>query len=235
MSDRKEKMVLVISELRGIIRFALGGCIFMVFSLTAGGALTGENAVNHSRFCSVCRKLGRGTLGGILFSFCGEYFGYGAWKMISLRGLLAFLYLGILIMAASADRDTGIIGNRFPVEIALLGAASLWLFPEHGMAERIAGMGAASVPMLTLTLIKKDAFGGGDIKLMAVSGFFLGWKAALAAMVIGFFAGGAYCAFLFAKRKVSFGDSFALGPFLALGLGTALFWGEYLVQWYFSI
>ena len=138
-------------------------------------------------------------------------------------------------MAASADRDTGIIGNRFPAEIALLGAVSLWLFPEHGMAERLAGMAAASVPMLTLTLIKKDAFGGGDIKLMAVSGFFLGWKAALAAMVIGFFAGGVYCTFLFARRKVSFGDSFALGPFLALGLGTALFWGEYLVQWYFSI
>lgn len=173
--------------------------------------------------------------GGIFFNFCGSYFGYGAWGLLSLKGSFAFLYLGILTIVAFIDWDTRIIYNRFHIMIGLLGLTALWLFPGHGIWDRLIGAAAVSVPMLLLALAIEGAFGGGDIKLMAVSGFLLGWKAVLAAMFIGLLAAGVYCVWMLAGKKLSRKDAFAFGPFLALGLGIAFFWGDLLVLWYLSV
>ncbi len=154
---------------------------------------------------------------------------------MSLKGIFAFLYLGILTMVAFIDRDTRIIYNRFHIMIGLLGLTALRLFPGRGIWDRLIGAAAVSVPMLLLALVIEGAFGGGDIKLMAVSGFLLGWKAVLAAMFIGLLAGGGYCVWMLAGKKLSRKDAFAFGPFLALGLGIAFFWGDLLVLWYLSI
>lgn len=172
--------------------------------------------------------------GGILFVCCGLFFGFGVTGLLSLRGLLAFVYLGILTMVAYIDWDTRIIYDRFHIVITLLGIASLALFPEHGLADRLAGTAVVAAPMLVLALFIDGAFGGGDIKLMAASGFLLGWRAILAAMFIGLLAGGVYCAAMLAGKKLARRDSFAFGPFLALGLGTAFFWGDRLSAWYVS-
>ncbi|MCM1134235.1 MAG: prepilin peptidase [Clostridium sp.] len=168
--------------------------------------------------------------GGLLFTCCGAYFGYGRWGLLSLRGLIAFAYLGILTIVAFIDWDTRIIYNRFHIGIALLGLAALRFFPEHGLWDRLIGAAVVAAPMLALTLIVEGAFGGGDIKLMSASGFLLGWRAVVAATFIGLFAGGAYCVFMLAKRKLGRKDSFAFGPFLAFGLGIALFWGDKLAD-----
>lgn len=45
---------------------------------------------------------------------------------------------------------------------------------EHGLIDRLIGALIVSVPMLLLALAIPGAFGGGDIKLMAVSEHFLG-------------------------------------------------------------
>ena len=113
-------------------------------------------------------------------------------------------------MVARIDWDTQIIYDRFHILILLLGVAALWLFPEHGMVDRLIGAVIISVPMLLLALIIPGAFGGGDIKLMAASGFFLG-------------------------KKLEKKDHFAFGPFLAFGLALAVFFGDQIVNWYLSL
>ena len=82
--------------------------------------------------------------------------------------------------------------------------------------------------MCSSDLVKEGAFGGGDIKLMAAGGFFLGWRASLAAAWIGLTAAALYCAVLMLKRRLTFKDTIAFGPFLALGLGIASLWGDEL-------
>ena len=173
--------------------------------------------------------------GGVLFVCCSLFFGCGASGLLSLRGLLAFAYLGILTMVAYIDWDTRIIYDRFHIVILLLGAAALWLFPEHSPADRLIGAAVVAVPMLALALLIEGAFGGGDIKLMGASGFLLGWRAILAAMFIGLLAGGVYCVCMLAGKKLTRRDAFAFGPFLALGLGIAFFWGDPIAAWYLSI
>lgn len=173
--------------------------------------------------------------GGLLFILCGISFGFGVSGLVSLRGLLAFAYLGILTMVAWIDWDTRTIYNRFHIGIALLGIAALRLFPTRPLTDRLLGTVAIALPMLALALLIEGAFGGGDIKLMAVSGFLLGWRAVTVAMFIGLLTGGVYCIFMLAKKRLARGDSFAFGPFLAIGLGAAFFWGDKLADWYLAL
>lgn len=174
-------------------------------------------------------------MGGILFLACILRFGAGRWGLISLSGLLAFFYVGILVMAAWIDWDTRIIYDRFSVGIVLLGLWSLVLFPEHAIPQRILGCVIVAVPMLLLSLVIEGAFGGGDMKLMASSGFLLGAKSVVVAMFVGLMAGGIYCGIMLKKGKLKRKDAFAFGPFLAVGLGIAFFWGDALANWYLSL
>ena len=58
-----------------------------------------------------------------------------------------------------------------------------------------------SVPLLMLNLIRPGAFGGGDIKLSAVSGMFLGWRRMADAFLLALFMAGGYAFRLLAGKK----------------------------------
>lgn len=175
------------------------------------------------------------TAGGLCFVCCGIFYGCGASGLLSLRGLWAFAYLGILTLTALIDWDTKIIFDRFQAGIGLLGIMALRLFPGHPLGDRLIGAAAVAIPMLLLALLIEGAFGGGDIKLMAVSGFLLGWKAILAAMFLGLVTGGVYAIWLISQKKAKRKDQMAFGPFLAMGLAAALFYGDAMAEWYLSI
>lgn len=55
--------------------------------------------------------------------------------------------------------------------------------------------------MYILTWIIPGAFGGGDVKLVAACGWFLGVKAVVTGTFVGFLAGGTYAAVLLAVKK----------------------------------
>ena len=81
----------------------------------------------------------------------------------------------------------------------------------------IIGALCVSVPMFLLCLVIDGAFGGGDIKLMAAAGLFLGWQNTLLAMFFGIVFGGIYGIYLLAAKKAGKKDHFAFGPFLCVG------------------
>lgn len=175
------------------------------------------------------------TAGGFCFIVCGLYFGCGSFGLLSVRGLWAFSYLGLLMVIALIDWDTRMIYDRFQMGIVVLGVVALWLFPEHSLLDRLIGMVAVALPMFFLALLIEGAFGGGDIKLMAVSGFLLGWRAIVVAMFLGLAVGGGYAIGLMSRRKLDHKASMAFGPCLAIGLGVALFYGDAIAGWYLSL
>lgn len=175
------------------------------------------------------------ALGGGLFVLCGLCFGCGEWGLLSVRALVVFAYLAVLTVVALIDLDTRTIYDRFQIMILLLGILALWLFPEHGLMDRLIGAVIVALPMLLLTLLIEGAFGGGDIKLLAVSGFLLGWRAVVCAMFLGLVTAGTYCVWMLFRGKLSRKDHLAFGPFLAFGLGAAVFAGDLLAGWYLSI
>lgn len=143
--------------------------------------------------------------------------------MIFLRGLFIFAFLTVLTAVAVTDWKTQTIPDRFHVLIFLLGILAIRLFPEIDMQSRMLGIIVLSVPMLLLALISPGFFGGGDIKLAAVCGWLLGWRAALFAGVVSVMTGGIFCVAMLVTGRMSRKDHFAFGPFLALGFGMAVF------------
>ncbi|PYM27612.1 MAG: prepilin peptidase [Candidatus Rokuibacteriota bacterium] len=83
-------------------------------------------------------------------------------------------------------------------------------------------------------LAGQDAMGGGDIKLAAMLGAFLGWKVLLLSLFVSAIGGGILAALLMGSGLRGRKDPLPFGPFLAAGGAVGLFWGERMVRWYLS-
>ena len=149
-----------------------------------------------------------------------------------LRSILVFALLGVLTTIAFIDGDTMEIPNGLVIFVAVFGILSYFLFPEIGIMDRIIGIFSVSVPFLLLTLAIDGAFGGGDIKLMAACGLFLGWKLSLVALFFALLTGGAYGIYLLISKKKDRKDHFAFGPFLCVGVALSQFFGQIVLNWY---
>lgn len=146
--------------------------------------------------------------------------------IIILRKTAGVFYLGILAVTAVKDLQTHQIEDKIPISLAVLALVSCWLFPEITVIDRVAGVIAVSLPMTLLAMKIPGAFGGGDIKLMAACGLFLGVRDIVAAMILAVFSGAAYIAVLGIRGKIHEKGQFAFGPFLALGLAAVFLWGD---------
>lgn len=174
--------------------------------------------------------------GGISAIMCLYYFGNwnDYWYEISDQAVLVFVWLGLLLVIALIDYDTMEIANGLVISCMIPAAAAILIFPEVMIWERLIGLICVSVPLLVITLLVPGAFGGGDIKLMAVIGFGIGWKLCLAAFLLAILTGGCYGIYVLAAKKMTRKEHFAFGPFLCLGTVMAIFWGEQLIDWYLN-
>jgi len=80
--------------------------------------------------------------------------------------------------------------------------------------------------------LSKGGMGGGDIKLIAMIGAFLGWERMLLTIMVGAFAGSVVGIGLMIFFKKGRKYAVPFGPFLALGALVSLFWGSFLIEWY---
>ncbi|MCI8639953.1 MAG: prepilin peptidase [Coprococcus sp.] len=149
--------------------------------------------------------------------------------------LTAGAFTVILIFTAVSDSRTKRIPDLYSAGILLLSLLSAAISDEASVSSRLIGLFCVSVPMLLLTTARPGAFGGGDIKLMAACGAFLGWESAVAAMGIAIFAGGAASAVMLLTRQKSRKERFAFGPFLCIGAEAAFLWGQEIWEWLVSI
>ena len=81
---------------------------------------------------------------------------------------------------------------------------------------------AGSLPLFLICLLKPGAFGGGDIKLMAGCGFFLGAETVWLSFLIAVSAGGIWALFLLLTGRADRKTRFPFGPFLCAGMALAL-------------
>ncbi|PLX85752.1 MAG: prepilin peptidase [Desulfuromonas sp.] len=84
-------------------------------------------------------------------------------------------------------------------------------------------------------LAKKEGMGGGDIKLLAMLGAFLGWQAVLPVIFLSSLVGSLVGVPLMLIKKSDGKLAIPFGPFLALGAVVFLLWGPPLVRWYLSL
>jgi len=77
-----------------------------------------------------------------------------------------------------------------------------------------------------------EGMGGGDIKLLAMIGAFLGWKAVLITILLGSFSGSIVGTVLIVMQRQDSRVPIAFGPFLAGGALFAMLFGNDFVDWY---
>ena len=150
----------------------------------------------------------------------------------------ALLFFGvsmILITIALIDYDTSEIPDSLIVALVPFAFGSLWLFHDVTLLSHGIGAFTVALPMLLLSLVVKGAFGGGDIKLMAICGFMLGWQHTLIAFFIALILGGGTAIYLLASGKRKRGQYMVFGPALCAGVFVAMFLGPIIFDFYMRI
>jgi leader peptidase (prepilin peptidase)/N-methyltransferase len=113
------------------------------------------------------------------------------------------------------------------IAVGLLFAAAQGRFVEGVLAAVGAGLF-----FLLVAILSRGGMGGGDIKLAAMMGAFLGWPAIAVALLLAFTGGAAVGVLLIASGRRTRKDPIPFGPALAVGGMIALFFGASIVDWY---
>ena len=157
---------------------------------------------------------------------------------ISLRTLEACAVACLLLACAFADLEGYIIPDRFIVVGVVLFIVTLFFVPDPGkraldglIGGVAVGGGVLLLALLMEKLLRRDAMGGGDIKLLFLTGLFLGWQknllCLLLACVVGILWG-----LVRAKRGQ---QGLPWGPGIALAAWCAALFGQNLIDWYLSL
>lgn len=168
------------------------------------------------------------ALGGCLAMLCFHLYGFD-WMTI-----LSFAYAMVLVAVAMIDFDTMIIPDRLNLSILIIALLSLFV-SDISILDRVIGLLAVSLPMYLLNLFITDAFGGGDIKLLAASGLLLGWRSLLVGTFIALLIAGSYACYLLITKKADTGTHIAFGPYLCVGLFIAMLYGDSILRAYLGL
>jgi len=84
-------------------------------------------------------------------------------------------------------------------------------------------------------LFKREGMGGGDVKLLAMIGAFLGWEAVILTILLSSLVGSITGIVIMALKGKDFKYAIPFGPFLSLGAVIALFGQSEIVSWYLQL
>lgn len=175
------------------------------------------------------------------FSYVAVLWRYGiGWGLI-----IYFLLVSALIVITFIDLDYLIIPDRITLPGIPLGiAAGSFFLPDPFMRAAELGYKASIIGAvggflfyflmaeLSIRLFKKEGMGGGDIKLMAMIGGFMGWKTVILTTFAGSFLGSVSGIILMIAKGKGRGTLIPFGPFLAIGAVISLFFGQEILMWY---
>ena len=158
-----------------------------------------------------------------------------AWRYgLSLEALKGALFGSLLLGIALTDAREYIIPNEFTYGGLAIG---LILSAAGGLSAVLAALVGAVVGFGILWLVgvagrwafKEEAMGGGDIKMMAMVGSFVGWQGVLLTIFLGALAGTAIFLplTLIGKKKLV-----PFGVFLAIGAAVTFVVGPAIIDWY---
>ena len=106
--------------------------------------------------------------------------------------MINFLFVTALAVVAIYDIKEKRIPNLCVLLIAVLAIIDRFISGRGSFASGMFDVLCVSTPLLMIAVITKGAFGGGDVKLMAAGGLFLGRRLILTAVVIAFMTAGSY-------------------------------------------
>jgi leader peptidase (prepilin peptidase)/N-methyltransferase len=145
------------------------------------------------------------------------------------------LLTSALLTVALIDFDHKIIPNIITLPGIAVGLSlSIWVLPVAPLASLL-GLLVGSTLFYLIALVSKGGMGGGDIKLIAMIGAFLGWQGALFTIFSGALLGSLVGMVLILLGKKGRKDKVPFGPFLSCGAILFILSGDNLIHWYLNL
>lgn len=170
-------------------------------------------------------------LNGVLFVFVVAAFGL-SWPTV-----IYWLFVSVLVVITFIDLDHQLIPDVISLPGIFVGFICSFFIPWIGWLDSLFGilLGGGLLMLIALAyeyLAKREGMGGGDIKLLAMLGAFLGWKAIFPVVFIASLVGTVVGVPLMLLQKKDGKLALPFGPFLALAAIVYLLYGSQLLVWY---
>ena len=142
----------------------------------------------------------------------------------------------ILIALFGIDLEHQILPNVITLPGIVVGLA-FSLFAPPGIRDAVIGavIGGGLLYAIAYGYFlwrREEGMGMGDVKMLAMLGAFLGWKAVLVTVILASFSGALVGMAMMALQRGGMKYALPFGTFLALGAVAAMFVGDPLIAWY---
>ncbi|MEJ2721951.1 MAG: prepilin peptidase [bacterium] len=169
-------------------------------------------------------------LSGLIAALLVSHYG------LTLLSLWLYMFLAILLVVTLVDWSHRIIPDALSLGGIVLGWAGALVCLPIGLADSLIGTLAGGGLLFVIAgaykiIRKRDGMGGGDIKLMAMIGSFLGWQMVFPVLLIASFFGAAYGVYLLIRGESS-RAAVAFGSFLAPAAAVVLIFGAEIWRGY---
>lgn len=162
---------------------------------------------------------------------------------ISVSTIYYLVLVSLLIVITFIDIDHFIIPDRILVFGAIFAIIFNLLLKEVSIKDSIIGAFVCGgsvwlIVALIEFIIKKECMGGGDIKLFAMLGLYMGTKNGLLTALLSVYVGAIYgiCVIVLSKIKgKKYNSVIPYGPFISIGALITILFGRQLLELYFSI
>ncbi len=174
------------------------------------------------------------ALNGLLTLFLFVRFGP------TLTFLALFIFCSSLVVITFIDLDHQIIPDVISLPGIVIGFAFAFFLPGLGWQNSLVGIlaGGGSLMLVAFVyqwLTGKDGMGGGDIKLLAMMGAFLGWRSIPFIIFVASLVGSVIGVSLMLARGRDSKLAIPFGPFLAFSATLYIFFGSWIITWYLSL
>lgn len=167
--------------------------------------------------------------------FAGHYLMFGLDILLVPR----LLFASVLIVLFAIDLEHHLLPNAITLPGIVVGLAFSLLVPPGVRAAVIGVLVGGGVLWIIgegyYRLTGQEGMGGGDVKMLAMIGAFLGWKLVLVTLVFSSIAGSLVGMLVIATRRGGMKYALPYGTFLALGALVASLFGERIVDWYVGL
>jgi leader peptidase (prepilin peptidase)/N-methyltransferase len=158
---------------------------------------------------------------------------------VSWSYLFYFSFLASLIVITVIDLYHQIIPDVISLPGIGVGLITSFILPQLTFLNSLTGalLGGGSLFLVATFyqwLFKREGMGGGDVKLLAMIGAFLGWKAVILTILLGSVIGSVIGVIVMMLKGKNLKYAIPFGPFLSLGAALSLFYGETIIIWYLN-
>lgn len=176
-------------------------------------------------------------LTGVLFVLVYNVYG------LNIITLYYLILVSLLVIITFIDIDHYIIPNGLIIFGAIFGVLFSLIGQSIELKDSILGAVISGGGMFLLIylielVVKKEVMGGGDIKLFAMIGLFLGVQGGLLTILLSIYVGAIYGIGIILDSKIKkkeYNSVIPYGPFISVGAIIVILYGDNIINWYLNI